>query len=159
VGLGRLLCTVVLWEAGRRRRTKGQSSQLCEARSRSRLIQCGLIRFRCQRGAWDSKAWQGFLMAFALFSVSALRGWSVFCPNSGLGGFSPPSPLPSFILLLSVKHRRMKSHAALDAGMETSPRRGLEKFLEIKASPPIPDLRAAAQPQSSRESSRPGEPT
>lgn len=98
-------------------------------------------------------------MAFALFSVGPLRGWNIFYLKSELGGFSPPSPLPSFILLLSVKHRRMKPHTALNAGMETSLKRGLEKFLGIKAFPATRDPRAAAQHQTSRELSRPGEPT
>lgn len=70
IDLGRLLCAVILWEAGGRRGTKGQASlgivQQGEVGSPSLVW----LDFGCHRGAWDSEAWQGLLVAFALISVS-----------------------------------------------------------------------------------------
>lgn len=67
-----------------------------------------------------SRCGRSCLRRLPSFSVSPYRARNLFYLKFELESFSPPSPLPSLILLLSVKHRRKKPHAAPNAGTAAS---------------------------------------
>lgn len=88
------------------------------------------------------------------FSINPYRAWKLFRLKSELGSFSPPSPLPSFILL-SVKHRRKIPTRHRMPGRQPRKHRGLMTLLGIKS---FPRSRTSEQPQISRDFTRAGEP-